>query len=501
MVCEWWWWTNHKCKCSISFILIPGEGAWPFSTMPKAKQKHSDIDSNAYCIIHAACLADHGRFTPLKSIKSDPHDKLSFLCEIRNRRLAEPLDSPYRCEDSCNLLPQSLSDITPDTNVGYHRECYSRFTRNLDRLRQPPHHVTSPTHEPVKYSPRKRTSTGEVVFPPTCIFCEKVERWVVSKKATERTHEFTHWTHKDSGWMNIAPWAEELGDTQLFRLVNNVDLHARSAKYHPSCYRDFVGRYSNLKRTNAKVDGSGVPTSADVTHAKAYTSVKDYLELAVVNQNEVVTLPSVRDLYIKELERNGSPNPNYRGNKLLARLQDDPQVLERLAFSKVSPGNKGCLSFWLIYRADITIADAMARVYKLASGDNLKDVAQQLRSVILRAYKEEKDMPWPPTVHDIPEPGLPHDLQRFLSFIFDGHGELQETCEKTRRLILSIGQDICRAATAGQWKLPKHILLCTTIRHLYRGRQLTTILNRLGHCEGYDFGIELETALVGNRCS
>lgn len=57
-------------------------------------------------------------------------------------------------------------------------------------------------------------------------------------------------------------------------------------------------------------------------------------------------------------------------------------------------------------------------------------------------------------------------------------------------------QDICRAVTKGTWKLPKHILLCTTIRHLYRSRQLTTILSRLGHCETYDFGLELETALA-----
>ena len=57
-------------------------------------------------------------------------------------------------------------------------------------------------------------------------------------------------------------------------------------------------------------------------------------------------------------------------------------------------------------------------------------------------------------------------------------------------------QDICHAVTSGRWKLPKHILLCTTIRHLYRNRQLTTILNRLGHCETYDFGLELETALA-----
>ena len=44
--------------------------------------------------------------------------------------------------------------------------------------------------------------------------------------------------------------------------------------------------------------------------------------------------------------------------------------------------------------------------------------------------------------------------------------------------------------------MSKHILLCTTVRHLYRSKQLTTILSRLGHCETYDFGLEIETALA-----
>lgn len=50
--------------------------------------------------------------------------------------------------------------------------------------------------------------------------------------------------------------------------------------------------------------------------------------------------------------------------------------------------------------------------------------------------------------------------------------------------------------TKGEWKLPKHILLSITIRHLYHSKLLTTILSRLGHCETYDFGLELETALT-----
>ena len=48
----------------------------------------------------------------------------------------------------------------------------------------------------------------------------------------------------------------------------------------------------------------------------------------------------------------------------------------------------------------------------------------------------------------------------------------------------------------GTRKLPKLILLCTTLRHLYRSKLLTTILIRLGQCESYDVGLELETALA-----
>ena len=55
---------------------------------------------------------------------------------------------------------------------------------------------------------------------------------------------------------------------------------------------------------------------------------------------------------------------------------------------------------------------------------------------------------------------------------------------------------MCRAVTNGEWKLPKHILIAMTIRHLYRRKQLTTLLNRLGHSESHSFSVELETAIA-----
>ncbi len=61
---------------------------------------------------------------------------------------------------------------------------------------------------------------------------------------------------------------------------------------------------------------------------------------------------------------------------------------------------------------------------------------------------------------------------------------------------MSICQDICRAVTNGEWKLPKHILLCETPRHLFRSTQLITLMNRLGHCENNSYASELESAIA-----
>ena len=162
-------------------------------------------------------------------------------------------------------------------------------------------------------------------------------------------------------------------DKQYFRLVNNVDLHARSAKFHLSCNWDIVGKHSNLNYNNAKVGGDGDHNSNTAgVHMKSSKPVKDCLHL----------IWSIKMGW-------WSPNLNNRGYKLLTHLWADPHVFVRVVFFRVSPGIYGCLSLWLIYCAALTIDDVMAGVYKLVSCDDLKDVAQELRNVIYHAYKAE----------------------------------------------------------------------------------------------------------------
>ena len=89
---------------------------------------------------------------------------------------------------------------------------------------------------------------------------------------------------------------------------------------------------------------------------------------------------------------------------------------------------------------------------------------------------------------------IPKELIHFLTVIISGKSG--EATAKVNRLVSSIGQDICRGGTNGIWKLPKHIGLCVSLRHLFRSKELITLMNRFGHCENYAFALEMETAIA-----
>ena len=88
---------------------------------------------------------------------------------------------------------------------------------------------------------------------------------------------------------------------------------------------------------------------------------------------------------------------------------------------------------------------------------------------------------------------LPLDLQKFLTILITGQ-ESDSNTTKVNHLVLSLGQDLCRAVTNGLWKLSKHILLCMTLRHMFRSAELITLISRLCHSENYSYSLELETA-------
>ena len=452
------------------------------------KRKH--VAEN--CILHMPGI-EHGTFTFLSNVKGSPAEKLVYLHGIRNKRLQEPYNSPYRMQDVCDLIPRDLEHADFET-IGYHRACYQRFTMNL-------HCITSSTstsyEAALSRSPRKRQSPTPL-FPPECIFCEKIEIKVNSK--SQRPSAFTN-KGKTSPWKNIENQALALGNMHLYRQVQGKDLFAAEAKYHQSCRNLFNTKFRNHVRDQDQKKKCVLSTEQDckvAAHKEALTSVVHYIEDHVIKLNELVLLTHLRSLYVKELDRIGYPQSEYRSEQLKMCLQKH-KISEYITFANVNPGNKGFVTYNLIYSKTITINDAIAIAFRLGSRNKHEDVALYLRSIIQRAFNESKMQPWPPSADDLQnssEDGICAELAQFLSLVISGDEESGKKCVKTMRIVQSIGQDICRAVTNGEWKLPKHILLSTTVRHLYRSRKLTTILNRLGHCESYDFTLELETAIA-----
>ena len=81
---------------------------------------------------------------------ADCESRLQKLKSIRMQRASLPITSPERMKESCDLIPNVI-----DENHGYHRDCYQRFTKNLDRLQS----TSSAEPENMKRVARAKHST------------------------------------------------------------------------------------------------------------------------------------------------------------------------------------------------------------------------------------------------------------------------------------------------------------------------------------------------------
>ena len=101
----------------------------------------------------------------------------------------------------------------------------------------------------------------------------------------------------------------------------------------------------------------------------------------------------------------------------------------------------------------MTVNDAFVSSYLAGTRDILKDAAITLRTMIMKASDEYTLSKWSPTAEelgDLNQDQLPEELLKFLNMVLLGQDPKSQKCEKTRRLIYSIGQDICRAITNGE---------------------------------------------------
>lgn len=405
--------------------------------MPKAKKLRTDHGSNseeqqvpAVCVLHASNI-EHGKFIPLSDTKSSPHEKLAKLHSIRDKRLLQPQDSPARMEVVCSNIPESLDGVNLDT-AGYHRGCYQRFTKNLDRLK-----YELPANQPSTCrSPRKLSSSvAKRLFQPECIFCEKLE--VKIKGKTERRIKFPSFKGKEPTWAQIEPRALELGESRLHRMVMGEDLFAREACYHRSCFNSFNLRYLNHQRVKGQKHDENA-----AAHQSAFNAVLSLIYEKLIGQKEVVQLKTLCQLYIQELEQSGFPNPSYKSHNLRLRLEGHP-ISESIGFTKVNTSDKGCINYTLVYSTSMSLDDAVACAYRLGSSDKLEDVALILRGAVKKFFNKSTPLPWPPTADELEamssDEYIPPELVKFLAILITGDTDV-EKCEKSKHFLDSIAQ-------------------------------------------------------------
>ena len=88
-------------------------------------------------LLHTLSLSDHGAFIRISDTKGNPIDKLKHLHKTRDKKLNQSHRSPYCMQLVCDQIPNTFPDDLK--TVGYHRQCYQRFTSNLHLLRDVTH--------------------------------------------------------------------------------------------------------------------------------------------------------------------------------------------------------------------------------------------------------------------------------------------------------------------------------------------------------------------------
>ena len=64
----------------------------------------------------------------------------------------------------------------------------------------------------------------------------------------------------------------------------------------------------------------------------------------------------LRSIYIQTLQKQGHPNDKYRGENLKTNPQKH-EIDSKTRFAKVSPGDRGCISYNLVFSSDVDVED------------------------------------------------------------------------------------------------------------------------------------------------
>ena len=239
----------------------------------------------------------------------------------------------------------------------------------------------------------------------------------------------------------------------MLRRIDGFDLFSCGAKYHPSCRRAYIrdpGRGSSCDQENIQEQAA-----VENAHAK---HLKGCAKLSMTKWSPTIKWLGfvIWGKHVSSLKETSFPNPNYRAEKVKKKLENVQAYKGHLGFCPYG----ATLQFhsYLLYNLKTEVEEVIKASYELGCGNDVEKVARILRDEILQRFQEADKNTWPLTVQDL-DPDIPvvrKLLRQFLKAVLSGD---TAPSDRVDRLVNSIGQDICRAVSKGQWKLPNRDFL------------------------------------------
>ena len=434
--------------------------------LSRKRKLRSKNDVMLRCIIH--CSKASSKVTPLSDTS---FQKIKDSCNLRARTGA-------KLENFNEDLPENF---IPHIH-GYHRECYQKLTNISGLLKREPEASCSSDHQyPLK---RRRESVPCVIFPnDECLFCKKRR-----KKRKGKEEPLTRCETITASDL-IKELALSKNDYDLQAKVNDIDLIAREAHYHRSCYRDYT---KDDDRNTTQYRGDEEAKKMNDAHAAAFTFLSDHINKSIIEDSNVERVGMLKEKYLGFLQQNFPEqyNPNYKTDKLKDKIMK--RFGQKVIFWQ--PNYRG----ELVYAKNIQGGQAVESAFEAAASESRRseEVAMYLRRSVLDTQKEAREMPWPPPPGNVlKEWELPSEhLSNFLSLLLVGKKMEKLSPDQSRRVV-SICHDILYGVSNGRWLQPKHILLAMSIWHLTGRSDIIKLLNRFGHSISYSKLLEIITAI------
>ena len=402
-----------------------------------------------------------------------------------------------RKDDCFDRLHIDIDNLT-SREILWHNSCYASYTseRNLHSLSSS--QTGSPQVNEVSEVSLKSQRNRPSIDWTKCIFCRNASRKKDYKLINIVTFEACN---------SIRAAVEARGDEELLPVLRTVDLIASEGKCHKSCHASYVSK-ANIKAQCM----NGKPVNE---YEDAFAEFLSMIRPEIL-KGKAYSMNYLLQLYKDMLTKRDVNADSYSRQKLKLRLKSvfNDSLVFHQPYGSTKPE--------IVYSSSISLLDvinAAARTTEntttsvTAQNDFIKDEQNESIKIIYKAAVIiRNDLSQcegikidPLSLKDLhmqkARALIPDNLYWLVRYMVSSEEYAADpslTCSNVshERKIQMICQDVVHAASNSRVKLPKHVSLGITIKHLTRSKKLITLLNRMGHCCSYEQTEIVETALA-----